>query len=230
MHRLLDALVDGGPEALRDHAADDLVDELVALMPRQGLDRDVAVAELASPAGLLLVARPRAGRLADRLEVGHARRVGDDLDAEAALDALDGDIDVHLREAVDEQLRGPLVARDPHRRILLREPAQGLSHLVVLATYGRLDRNRDDRSRQRHALHHHRVIGDEITGDHVLQLRHGPHVAGADLGDDLVLAALHLEQLSDPLLLAGAAIDDVRVGREPPGEHAHEVDAPDVSV
>ena len=35
LHRLLDALVDGGPEALRDHAADDLVDELVALVARR---------------------------------------------------------------------------------------------------------------------------------------------------------------------------------------------------
>ena len=33
LHRLLDALVDRRPEALRDHAADDLVDELVADAP-----------------------------------------------------------------------------------------------------------------------------------------------------------------------------------------------------
>ena len=55
-HRLLDALVDGGPEALRDDAADDLVHELVALVPLERLEHDVAVAELAAPAGLLLVA------------------------------------------------------------------------------------------------------------------------------------------------------------------------------
>ena len=74
VHRLLDALVDRGPEALRDDAADDLVDELVALVRRQRLDLDVAVAELAAAAGLLLVAGVRARLPADRLEVRHARR------------------------------------------------------------------------------------------------------------------------------------------------------------
>ena len=54
-HRLLHALVDGAAEALRDHAADDLVAELVALVAGQRLDLDVAVAELAAAAGLLLV-------------------------------------------------------------------------------------------------------------------------------------------------------------------------------
>ena len=55
-HRLLDALVDRGPEALRDDAADDLVHELVADVPLERLEDDVAVAELAAAAGLLLVA------------------------------------------------------------------------------------------------------------------------------------------------------------------------------
>ena len=59
-HRLLDALVDRRPEALRDHAADDLVDELVADVALDRLDHDVAVAELAAAAGLLLVAALRA--------------------------------------------------------------------------------------------------------------------------------------------------------------------------
>src|SRR4029078_12256818 len=59
LHRLLDALVDGRPEALRNHAADDLVDELVPLVVVDRLDLDVAVAELAATAGLLLLAGPR---------------------------------------------------------------------------------------------------------------------------------------------------------------------------
>src|SRR5581483_10491197 len=99
LHRLLDALVDGGPEALRDHAADDLVHELVAAAAVDGLDHDVAVAELAPPARLLLVAPVRAGLLADRLHVGHARRMQLDVDAEAALGALQRDLDVHLAHA-----------------------------------------------------------------------------------------------------------------------------------
>ena len=74
-HRLLAALLDRRDEALRDHAALDLVDELEAVAVGQRLDLDVAVAELAAPAGLLLVAPVGLGRPADRLAVGDARRL-----------------------------------------------------------------------------------------------------------------------------------------------------------
>ena len=84
----------------------------------------MAVAELAAPAGLLLVAALRARLLADRLEVRHARLVEVDLDAEAALEPLDRDLDVHLREAGEELLARLLVAAQDERRILLGEPPQ----------------------------------------------------------------------------------------------------------
>ena len=83
-HRLDDALLDRGDEAAGDHAALDRVDELEALAVLVRLDLDLAVAELAAAAGLLLVAAVRLGRLADRLEVGDPRRVQLDLGAEAA--------------------------------------------------------------------------------------------------------------------------------------------------
>src|SRR5207237_599898 len=102
LHRLLHALVDRGPEALRDDAAHDLVDELVALVALERLDHDGAVAELSAAAGLLLVAVPRARLLADRLKVGDARLVQLDLDAEAPLQPLDGDLDVDLAHAREE--------------------------------------------------------------------------------------------------------------------------------
>ena len=124
LHRLLDALVDGGPEALRDDAADDLVDELVALVPVERLEHDLAVAELAAAAGLLLVAALRARLLADRLEVRDARLVQLDVDAEAPLEPLDRDLDVHLREAGEQLLAGLLVAAEVERRVLLGEAAQ----------------------------------------------------------------------------------------------------------
>src|SRR5262249_47768677 len=95
-HRLLDPLVDGGPEPLRDDAADDLVLELVALVAGPGLDHDLAVAELAAAAGLLLVPRPRPRLLADRLEVRNAGLVELDLDPEPALQPLHGHLDMHL--------------------------------------------------------------------------------------------------------------------------------------
>ena len=113
LHRLAHALVDGRPVALGDDAADDLVDELVAelaVLRRQRLEHDRAVAELAAAAGLLLVAVPRARLLADRLLVRHARRVELDLDVEARVEPVDRDLDLHLREAGEELLAGLRVA------------------------------------------------------------------------------------------------------------------------
>ena len=121
LQRLLDALVDRRPEALRDDAADDLVDELVADVVVERLEHDVAVAELAAAAGLLLVAALRARLALDRLDVRHARLVQLHLDAEAALRPLDRDLDVHLahaRRAAPPRSagRGGAAASDPPRR------------------------------------------------------------------------------------------------------------------
>ena len=113
-----------GPEALRDDAADDLVHELVAGVALERLEDDVAVAELAAAAGLLLVAAVAARLLADRLEVRDARLVEVDLDAEAALEPVDGDLDVHLGHAREELLAGLRVAAQLERRVLLAQPAE----------------------------------------------------------------------------------------------------------
>src|SRR5262249_6572764 len=123
-HRLLDALVDRRTEALRNDAADDLVDELVALVAVERLEDDHAIARLAAAAGLLLVAALRARFLPDRLEVRHARLVQVDLDVEPVLQALDGDLDVHLREPAQQLLAGLRVAPHLDRRILLAEAAE----------------------------------------------------------------------------------------------------------
>ena len=79
-------------------------------MAVERLEHDVAVAELAAAAGLLLVAALGARLLADRLEVRHARLAQLDLDAEAALEPVDRDLDVHLRQAREELLAGLRVA------------------------------------------------------------------------------------------------------------------------
>ena len=54
--------LDRGDELARDRAAEDLVDELEVAAARQRLDLDLAVAELAVAAGLLLVPAVRLGR------------------------------------------------------------------------------------------------------------------------------------------------------------------------
>ena len=97
LHCLLDALVDRRAKALWNDTADDLVDELVALVAVKRLELDHAVPELTAAAGLFLVPTLCAALLADRLEVRHAGLVQLDLDVEAALEPVDGNLDVHLR-------------------------------------------------------------------------------------------------------------------------------------
>src|SRR6185312_10099097 len=91
-------LVDRGPEALRDDAADDLVHELVALVAVERLELDHAVAELAPSARLLLVAALGTRLLPDRLQIRDAWLVQLDLDVEPALQPIDRNLDMDLRE------------------------------------------------------------------------------------------------------------------------------------
>ena len=133
LHRLQHALLDRRDEAGRDHAALDRVDELEAVAVGQRLDLDVAVAELAAPARLLLVAPVRLGGAADRLLVGHARRLEVDLRAEARLHPVDDHLDVDLREARDDLLAGLRVAVQVDRRVLLLQAAQRRVGLVLVA-------------------------------------------------------------------------------------------------
>ena len=94
--RVLDALLDRRNELPRNRAAEDVVDELEIGAARQRLDLDLAVAELAVAAGLLLVAAVRLGRRLDRLAIRNARRLQVHVDAEAALQLRDRDLDVQL--------------------------------------------------------------------------------------------------------------------------------------
>jgi hypothetical protein len=213
LQRLLDALVDRGTETLRDDATDDLVDELVPDAFLHRLDLDVAVAELAAAAGLLLVPAVGAGLALDRLDVRHARLVQLHLDAEPALRPLDRDLDVHLAHAGQELLPRLRVAREPERRVLLREAAERLRDLVLVALRLR-----------RHGEAHHRLreaergrlevvlgVDEHVARLHVLQLGDGADVAGAEPVRLLVLLALERHQRPEALLRVVAVVDERRV-------------------
>ena len=126
----------------------DLVDELEAGPGLAGLDLDVAVAELAAAAGLLLVAAMGLGGLANRLQVRHARRVQLDLGAEAALHPVDDHLDVDLGEPGDDLLARLLVAVDVERRVLLLEAADRADRLLLVALRLRLEGERHHRRGQ----------------------------------------------------------------------------------
>ena len=227
LHRLLDPLVDGGPEALRDDAAGDLVDELVAGALGQRLDHDLGVAELAAPAGLLLVAVPSASFLADRLEVRHARLVKVDVHAEAALEPVDRDLDVDLAHSREELLARLRVTPQDERRVLLGEAPQRGADLLLVAL--RLRRDRE----AHHGLGEVDLrqlelafrVEQQVTGRGLLQLRDGADVSLPELLRGVVVLALEDQQRAYALLRAGAGVHDSRIRGERPGEDAEEVDA-----
>src|SRR5690606_20015077 len=73
LRRLLDALVDRGDELAGDDAADDRVDEVVALATPARAEPHVAVAELTAPARLFLVPAMALGGGPDRFTIGDPR-------------------------------------------------------------------------------------------------------------------------------------------------------------
>src|SRR5918999_762926 len=163
-HRLLDPLVDCGAEALRDDAADDLVHELIALVARNRLEDDVAVAELAAAARLLLVAALRARLLPDGLQVRNARLVKLDVHPEAALDPFDRNLDVHLRHPREQLLTCLLVSVQDESRILLGEASQSGGRLLLVALRLRGDGERHDRLGKLEAGYLDRLVGGEEEG------------------------------------------------------------------
>ena len=131
--------LDGGDELPRDRAAEDLVDELELAAARQRLHADLAVAELAVAAGLLLVAAVSVDARRDGLAIGDARRLQVHFDAEPPLQLRDGDLDVELPLAGQEQLVGLRIAGVADGAVLLLEPVHRRADLVLVAAALRLD-------------------------------------------------------------------------------------------
>ena len=183
-----------------------LVDELEGprrpLRVRERLDLDVAVPELAAPARLLLVAPVRLGGAADRLLVGHAWGLQRDLHPEALAQTVDDHLHVHLREARHDLLAGLRVAVQVDRGVLLLQAAQRGEHLLLLPPALRLDRERHHRRGQLQRGQLDRLVAGRqpVARAGLLELRHRPDVARAELLDVHHLLAREPQQLPDPLL------------------------------
>ena len=173
-----------GPDVLaRDHAALDLVDELVAAAGARGLQGDDHVAVLTPTTGLAdVLLLDLLDRLGDRLAVGHLRLADVGLDAELAHHPVDQHLEVQLAHAGDDRLAGLVVGVDPERRVLLRERAERLAELVLVDLGLGLDRHRDHRLRELHALEHDRVrrVAERVTGRGVLEPDRRDDVARED--------------------------------------------------
>jgi hypothetical protein len=131
-------------------AADDLVEEHDARAALAGLEGQVADAELAAPAGLLLQLPLDVLRAAlDRLQVRDLGRLQLDLHVVQPRDLLERHLDVELPQTREQELAGALVALQRQAVVLLDEAMQRLEDLVLLALVLGLDRERDDPARGR---------------------------------------------------------------------------------
>ncbi len=75
-----------------------------------------------------------------------------------------------------------------------------------------------------------RLLGEDVAGARVLELRDGADVARAQLVDRVHLLAPRRGELADPLLRAARGVDQVRVRAQHARLDAEEVDPPRVGV
>ena len=100
-------------------------------------------AELAVPAGLLLVLALGLGRAGDRLAVRDLHVLGLDLDAELAVQPLERDAEVRLAHAPQQRLVRLGVALEAQRRVLVEQAVQRVGELVLVALRLGVDRDRE---------------------------------------------------------------------------------------
>ena len=99
----------------------------------QGEHADVDLAELAAPAGLLLVTIAALGVDLDGFAVGDLGLVGVDLDLVAALEPLAEDLQVQLAHAGGHHFLGLRVAVDAEGGVLLADLVQRAGELGLVA-------------------------------------------------------------------------------------------------
>ena len=121
--------------SLRNRAALDLVDELVALARLVGLEAHLDVSVVARAAGLADVLAFRLGMLADGLAIRDLRLAHVGFHFVLAHHAVDDDFQVQLAHAADDGLPGIGVGMHLERGIFLGQPAQRDAHLFLVGSW-----------------------------------------------------------------------------------------------
>ena len=175
-------------------------------------------------AGLLLVTAVSLERLADLLTIGHLGRAELDLDAELVLELGAEDVQVDVAGAGDDHLLGLRVVGDGEGTVLLAEPREALGDLVLLALrlggdgHGVAGDGVLDAGRGLNGL----AVAEGVAGLGVGELGDGADVAAAYLLDLDGLLALHVVDVAELLLRAGAGVHEGHVGRDLAGDDLEE--------
>ena len=230
--RLHDALLDGRDVLARDHATDDLVDELDARTALGRLDAQARDRELTVATALLLELPFRFGRSRDRLAVRDLDVFALDLDAELARQLLERDRQVRLAHAAEQRLVGLRVALDAHDRILGLQAVQRVRELVLVGLGLGVDRDGEHRVGEREVggVDLDTLGREHVAGREVVELGHCGDVARRDLRDGVLLLAAHREQLVHALVGVRAHVHEHVVVLHRPLQHLEEVHVADVRV
>jgi hypothetical protein len=146
----------------------------------------------------------------------------DEVDAELALDALDGHVDVLLAHAGHDRLAGLGIATNLDGRIFFGESVQRGAELVEVGLRLRLDGDREDRPREvdRREADLLLLEAERVARPGLLQLRHGADVAGRDLRHRRLGLAADQEELRQPLVTAARRVPQVAVALDGAAEDA----------
>src|ERR1700730_4073275 len=136
-----DAFLDRWNVVARHHAAGDLVLEYEAGIAWQRFNIEDDIAELAVPAGLLLVPAALLDRLSDRFPVADSRPAPFDRDAEALGQPLGRDPQMHLALAPHHHLVSLGIVDHRERGVLLDQLVESKAELDVVLAFLRRDRN-----------------------------------------------------------------------------------------
>src|SRR6185437_10445543 len=214
--RLANAFL-GRPDVLAWHdATDDTIDELEALAALQRLDPNPDIAELAAPTGLADEAPLGLRRLRNRLTIGDLWPTDIRLDLVLARHAVHDHVQVQFAHASDDRLAGVLVSMDAEGWVFFSQALQRDAHLILVGLRLWLDGDLDDWRREDDILQQDRIIlvAERVAGEGVLQADRGADVARIHLFDVFAVVRVHLQEPSNPLLLALRRVVGVGASRE----------------
>src|SRR6266540_190589 len=219
-HGLLDAFFHRRYIVTWDDAADDLIDELEAAPTLEWLDLEPAVAVLTPAARLPFISPLHFGRGANRLFIGYTRCLHLHVTAELAPQTVHHHLEMLLTQPRHQQLSRLRVAPHVQRWILLHEPDQPLTHLLLVGFGFRLDRKRDRRLRKFNGRQDDGFffVAESIAGGRSFQLGNRHNIPDGGDPERGLRFALEHENLADTLALVACGVVYHRVRRNMAGE------------
>ena len=223
LHGALDTGVHRGDILLGDHAAGDLVEELVTLAGLVGLNGDADMAVLALTAGLTGVLGILLHRLLDGLLIGDLGSADIGLHLELTEQTVHDDLQVQLAHAGDDGLTGLLIGVGLKGGVLLSQLHQSQTHLLLTGLGLGLDGHADNRLGELHGLQNDGVllIAEGVTSGGVLQADHSGDVAGVAALNVLTVIGVHLEDAANALLLLLGGVEHGGTGVQHAGVYTH---------